>query len=618
MSKKPVQPHGYLRRSQVITTFGPGALMDLPTQGVLIAGLDLWGNPEQQGFEPVLEERLVAKLSTLFDGRKVRLFMPPAESDDPERETQGMRAWQFPGWFVAQYEDAAMLKQGVRSRPLVSFRTIKDSKGKYRADDKKLYKVLPIRFVQACINGHISDLNWYAFAHREGNPSCRRPLWLDEQGTSGDLADIRVRCECGARQPLVIATQVTEGKVPLGMCNGERTWLGLQSDEACGGSVGPRQPNRLLVRSASNAYFPQVLSVISIPDGDAALREAVKEAWSDLEEAEDEGDVAREIGKKKYKQKFAGHSPEAVWAEVQRQKGDTPAEPKRIKPQEFETLVASRDELGEDRPDGDFFARRFVPPDADVGPVGAIERVVLVHRLREVMAQVGFTRFEPSVADIDGELALDVRRAELAREVTWLPAIENRGEGVFLSFKQKALVDWLARPRVRARVGQLEAGFKAWQRSHPGSTARFPGATYVMLHSLSHLLITAIALDCGYSSSAIRERIYVTDAGCGILLYTGSFDAEGTLGGLVEAGRRVGQHLHNALDLARLCSNDPVCAQHRPDNQQEERYLHGAACHGCLLIGETSCERRNEHLDRALVVATVEEHGAEFFVDEAT
>jgi hypothetical protein len=139
-----------------------------------------------------------------------------------------------------------------------------------------------------------------------------------------------------------------------------------------------------------------------------------------------------------------------------------------------------------------------------------------------------------------------------------------------------------------------------------------------MLHSLSHLLITAIALDCGYSSSAIRERIYVTDAGCGILLYTGSFDAEGTLGGLVEAGRRVGQHLHNALDLARLCSNDPVCAQHRPDNQQEERYLHGAACHGCLLIGETSCERRNEHLDRALVVATVEEHGAEFFVDEAT
>ena len=137
-----------------------------------------------------------------------------------------------------------------------------------------------------------------------------------------------------------------------------------------------------------------------------------------------------------------------------------------------------------------------------------------------------------------------------------------------------------------------------------------------MLHSLSHLLIAAISLDCGYSSSAIRERIYVTDAGCGVLLYTGSFDAEGTLGSLVEAGRRIEQHLANALDLARLCSNDPVCAQHRPDNQQEERYLHGAACHGCLLIGETSCERRNEYLDRALVVATVEEHGAEFFVDE--
>jgi hypothetical protein len=604
MSKR---PHGYLRRSQVITTFGPGALMDLPTQGILIAGLDQWGKPEQQGFEAVLEDRLVGKLADLFGGKKVKLFMPPAESDDPKRETQGMRAWQFPGWFVAQYEDPAMLKKGVRARPLVSFLAIKDSKGKYRADDKKSYKVVPIRFVQACVNGHISDIDWYAFAHRQGNAGCRRPLWLDESGTSGDLADITVRCECGAQQPLVLATQMGEGRSPLGMCDGNCTWLGLKAVETCGAGGGGRQPNRLLVRSASNAYFPQVLSVISIPDGDARLRDAVRDAWSDLSEAEDEDGIKYEVGKKKHQTKFSGFTVADVWAEVQRQKGDLPVEVKSIKRLELETLLASKDELGEDRPDGDFFA----------GALATVDRVVLVHRLREVMAQVGFTRFEPSAPDIDGELALDVRRAELAREVTWLPAVENRGEGIFLSFKRKALEDWLDRPRVRARIDRLEAGFKAWQRSHPGSSAKFPGGRYVLLHSLSHLLITAMALECGYSSTSIRERIYVNDVGAGILLYTGSFDAEGTLGGLVEAGRRIEQHLANALDLARLCSNDPVCAQHRPDNQQEERYLHGAACHGCLLIGETSCERRNEYLDRALVVSTVEEHGAEFFLDEA-
>jgi len=122
-----------------------------------------------------------------------------------------------------------------------------------------------------------------------------------------------------------------------------------------------------------------------------------------------------------------------------------------------------------------------------------------------------------------------------------------------------------------------------------------------------------VSLECGYSSSSIRERIYVGDAGCGILLYTGTPDAEGTLGGLVEVARRIDKHLEAALDLARLCSNDPVCAQHSPADLHEERFLNGAACHGCLLIAEPSCERRNEFLDRALVVATVDGAGAEFF-----
>lgn len=125
-----------------------------------------------------------------------------------------------------------------------------------------------------------------------------------------------------------------------------------------------------------------------------------------------------------------------------------------------------------------------------------------------------------------------------------------------------------------------------------------------------------MSLECGYAASSIRERIYASDAGYGILLYTGSPGSEGTLGGLVQVGNQLEEHLNVALELGKLCSNDPVCAQHQPDNVQEERFLHGSACHGCLLIAETSCERRNEFLDRALVVATVEGLGAEFFPDQ--
>jgi len=131
---------------------------------------------------------------------------------------------------------------------------------------------------------------------------------------------------------------------------------------------------------------------------------------------------------------------------------------------------------------------------------------------------------------------------------------------------------------------------------------------------LSHLLLTAVSLECGCPASSIRERVYaLDDAGYGILLYMGTPDAESTLGGLVESGRQIDRLLRTALELGRLCSNDPVCAQHESQNQHECRFLHGAACHGCVLIAKTSCEQHNDFLDRALVVPTVEDLGAEFF-----
>jgi hypothetical protein len=135
----------------------------------------------------------------------------------------------------------------------------------------------------------------------------------------------------------------------------------------------------------------------------------------------------------------------------------------------------------------------------------------------------------------------------------------------------------------------------------------------VLLHSLAHLLITAVSLECGYPSSAVRERIYAGAAGSGVLLYTAAPGASGSLGGLVQVGRDFGHFLSIALDLARLCANDPVCAGHSPDDAHDDRDLEGASCHGCLLISEPSCERMNSYLDRTLVVPTVERADAAFF-----
>jgi hypothetical protein len=232
------------------------------------------------------------------------------------------------------------------------------------------------------------------------------------------------------------------------------------------------------------------------------------------------------------------------------------------------------------------------------------------------VAQLGFTRFEASTPDVEGELQMGVVAAPLARELSWLPAVENRGEGVFIQVRKAAVQEWLARREVVERGRRLRAGFEGWQQQHPHGRREFPGLPYFLLHSLSHLLLTAVSLECGYPASSIRERVYALEPGYGILLYTGTPDAEGTLGGLVETGRQIDRHLRAALELGRLCSNDPVCAQHEPQSQHECRFLHGAACHGCLLIAETSCEQHNDFLDRALVVPTVEDVGAEFFTTE--
>ncbi len=632
--KSQTKPNGELRQSQLLTTFGPGSMVDLPTRSVIIAGLTFWKGEKRY----IREERLAYKvLKTLQDKypelNEIKLFSPPHQSNEPQAAFSGVDAFVFPTWFLAQIDPPITIDRNgksYRTRPLVSWGTVK---GGATFEGKRVATV-PVRFVQACPNGHLSDINWNAFVHNDFQSKCRGPLWLDEAGSGNDFEEIFVRCQqCHALRPLSQA-KIPNSKV-LGNCEGHRPWLGPRGKELCrrskidsetGQLIQTEQPeyNRLLVRSASNAYFSQILSVISMPDHDAELKKAVDKFYAeDLQYTEDLTDVNKELRKPKFAD-LVKFGAEAVWAEIQRRKTDQPLPEKSIKQVEIEALLSCPEEKGKEAPTNNNifqgYTRRPSSLDPDWQPL--LDKVVLVHRLQEVVALVGFTRFEAAMPDIEGEiddLEIGVRRASLDFEPTWVPAIENLGEGVFISFNPDLIKTWLTKPAVIEREKALERGFRKWfeSRGIPTDKGKFPGAAYIMLHSLSHLLITSVSLDCGYASSAIRERIYAfPDIGYGILLHTGTSGSEGTLGGLVEVGRRIESHLSKALALGRLCSNDPVCAQHQPDHVQEDRFLQGAACHGCLLIAETSCERRNELLDRALVTSTVEGLGAEFFPDD--
>lgn len=216
--------------------------------------------------------------------------------------------------------------------------------------------------------------------------------------------------------------------------------------------------------------------------------------------------------------------------------------------------------------------------------------------------------------DIQGEYETDVERAHLALEPEWFPAVENRGEGIFLGLRPEAVKDWFERPEVTKRLTHLMLGHERWCERR-NSQRVFPGGPYILLHTLSHLLLQSLSMRCGYPASSIRERVYADVEGqrYGVLLYTSSPDAEGTLGGLVQEARHIEAHLAHALAMGSLCSNDPICAHHSPGESMEGRWLHGAACHGCTLVAETSCEMRNDYLDRALVVPVLGQGEAAFF-----
>ena len=187
-----------------------------------------------------------------------------------------------------------------------------------------------------------------------------------------------------------------------------------------------------------------------------------------------------------------------------------------------------------------------------------------------MLALIGFTRFEAAIRDIHGEYETDVERADIAIEPTWYPAVENRGEGVFLQLRSDLVDEWLERDGVRRRIADLQRGHMVWAETRK-STLSFPGGAYILLHTLAHLLIQSLAMRCGYPASSIRERIYTEEGRYGILLYTGTPDAEGTLGGLVQQGRYVEDHLADARAHGRALLERPDLCSTCARRERQER-----------------------------------------------
>jgi hypothetical protein len=250
--------------------------------------------------------------------------------------------------------------------------------------------------------------------------------------------------------------------------------------------------------------------------------------------------------------------------------------------------------------DQDDFTTRPVPVSDPAD--GLIQQLVVVERLRVAKAFIGFTRLDaPEWNQLSSEGMVRLSNGE----PTWVPASQTRGEGIFVRLREDILAPWEERARVHPHVDALEAAYGRFRANRKRDGTGWPGARYLALHTLSHMLIRQMSLECGYSSASLAERIYCDldgEAAAGILIYTAASDSEGTLGGLVALGEsvRFAGLFRDAVAGASWCSSDPLCAEREPIDPEE--FIHGAACHACLFLSETTCERGNRFLDRSVIV----------------
>lgn len=595
---------GDLRPSQIIHTFGIGAVVDLPELSVMVMGLDEW--PTVQGLD-IGEERLLRAVQAEL-GQQVRaLRRPPVRSE--ELPTIGLPVAPFPRWMVCPHcRLLSPLDDGIF--------TLKTD---YNRPEKTCYRhegcrkrgtpptVLPVRFLVACEHGHLDDFPWQMFVHKgEACPEGGGSLRLYERGVSGEASDILVECEaCKMRRNMAEAFG-QEGKKHMPACRGRHPHLREFDATPC-----PNQMRTILL-GASNSWFALSLSVLSVPSTSHRLESLIEDLWHVLEETVSLQNIAllRRVGQLN---RLSDYSDEDVWAAVEAKRTGTSRDdtPQSLKGPEWRILTDPAN--APDVPDFQI-SEVAVPPRYQA----VFERVVLAHRLREVRALIGFTRI---VSPGNVAEATDIpheQRAPLTRhDPTWVPAMDVHGEGLFIQFREEHVAAWLNQPAVQAYEQDFFRAHVAWRQSRgirdPQEAARYyPGVRYVLLHTFAHALIRQVALECGYTAASIRERIYALSPEspegpmAGVLLYTAAPDSEGTLGGLVSLGTptELGRHLDMALEQLTICASDPLCAEHTPGT--EPNTLHGAACHACAFASETSCERGNRYLDRSVLVPTME------------
>lgn len=628
-------PSGPIRRAQLIAPFGFGAMIVVRDGTSLISGgLDHWYKYEDGDNDPRkldLEEFKIEEWRLQRQLRVDHFRLPP----DYRKKRHGeltpncylnVPFLRFPLWHLCPA--CSCLKEFSLTMREIPKCTECAKKGKKRI-------MVQVPFVAMCEHGHIQDFPWMEWVHRTSSPKCDMQVRLIATG-GASLSGQVVKCECGAQRSLAqitiayseegstfLSKNLDQDKSITFLCQGKRPWLGTTEGEYCTGHL------RGSLRSASNVYYAQVRSSIYLPRStDAVPAELITlleqpplatliKLLSGTGTA-----VTPNILRLQYPDIVRPYSDEQLVAAlriIQDENQDTGSESTvagddwetAYRRAEFNVLRTPRDE--------EMLRIRETELDAyERDIIRFFSRIMLVSKLRETRALAGFTRVYPQNNQTLEELRTRMWRVVPQENEIWLPACLVFGEGIFLELDESLLQEWECRDDVIRRVQPLAANYRRLQAERR-LQERIVEPRNILLHTFAHLLMNRLTFECGYSSAALRERIYKSsnpDAPmAGVLIYTAAGDSEGTMGGLVRMGKAgyLEPLIRRSLEGALWCSADPVCMEMGASGGQGPESCNLAACHNCALVPETACEDFNRFLDRALVVGNITNRSLGFF-----
>ena len=585
-----------MRAGQLVSPFGTGAVIDHGGESFSCMDVSKW----PQGDCPVIPNNPLRPVL----GLDVR--SPPTGDRSGEVPVCRFPRWLFCPTCRRLYHYTAALEAASNGE-----------EPRCPTPDCEGTRLNPMRFIAACKQGHLQDVDWFRWAHRNAQASssgqCSRQtaqLFFQTTGASGgDFNAMSV--ECGSCHTSNTLEGLTQGPYTFG-CAGRQPWQEQHQAANC------TELPRVFPRVASNVYYAQTRSAIDIAvqsGGRAGGQLQAFAAWLDKWPLVGTlRGLAPQLGGSVPKELYEGDAREAMRlfgireaealagfaaaiSAAPRGGGPQPDGPPDNSQQGI--LLREWPHLSRPTPVDTRSLRTSVISLAGQWPAEfsrVFEQVTLVHRLREVRALLGFRRVHP-----DSSAALVP--VDLGAGTGWLPGVEAFGEGIFLKFHELAISDWEQRVSVpfASRSRELESACDQWGRT---PTALHASARFVALHTFAHVLVRRLAFDAGYSAASIRERIYCgigSQPAAGVMLYTSDGDSEGSLGGLVRQGEpdRLFGTVGRALADMSWCSADPVC---RELEAQGVDGLNSAACHACALVSETSCSYNNSLLDRRLLI----------------